>query len=66
MGKHGGVAEWRARFAGAAPAPVVTEAAPVAVTHEAIAERAYFIALDQPDGDPLAHWLTAERELSAA
>jgi hypothetical protein len=36
------------------------------MTHEAIALRAYFLALEERGGDPLAHWLTAERELTAA
>jgi hypothetical protein len=64
MGRNGGVAEWKARFD--APAePVVTEP-PAAVTHEAIAERAYYIALERQGGDPFEHWLAAERELVAA
>ncbi len=73
MGKHGGVAEWRTRFADAAPAAAVVAVAepvvPVAstvVTHEEIAERAYYIALDQQGGDPFQHWLAAERELAGA
>ena len=77
MGKHGGVAEWRARLAETAPAVAaptavieaevdVAEPVLVAVTHEAIAERAYYIAPDQQGGDPFEHWLTAERELTAA
>ncbi|MBE2320281.1 DUF2934 domain-containing protein [Solirubrobacter sp. CPCC 204708] len=83
MGKHGGVAEWRARFADAAPAAApaaptavevevvethVTEdgiTATIKVTHEDIATRAYFLALEQ-GGDPVHHWLTAERELTTA
>src|SRR3954469_8753047 len=55
MGRDGGVAEWRARF----EAP----AAPAEITHEAIAERAYQLSL-KGEGDPLEHWLTAERELA--
>lgn len=83
MGKHGGVAEWRARFAGAAPVAVetvevveVVEVADVVetvavvevveVSHDAIAERAYYLALEEEGGDPVVHWLTAERELAAA
>jgi hypothetical protein len=88
MGKHGGVAAWRARFAQAAPAAAAAAApvaapAPVAetpavadvpvapgpvseVSHEAIAERAYYIALASDGGDPFEHWITAERELTAA
>ena len=63
MQRHGGLAEWKARFAAAPePTPTVT----VTVTHDAIAERAYFIALTEPHGDPLLHWLAAERELVAA
>jgi hypothetical protein len=60
MGKHGGVAFWRARFA-ETPAP-----APAPVTREAIAERAYFISLERQGGDPFEHWIAAERELTAA
>ncbi len=74
MGKHGGVAEWRTRFV---VTPVedsvvvevveTVEVAPVAeVSREAIAERAYYIALEQQGGDPFEHWVTAERELTAA
>lgn len=77
MGKLGGVAEWRARFAGAAPAAPAPVEAPAAVEivevievvevpYEAIAERAYYIALDNQGGDPVDHWLTAERELAGA
>jgi hypothetical protein len=32
--------------------------------HEAVAERAYFIALEQ-GGQPFENWLQAERELAA-
>jgi hypothetical protein len=53
MQRHGGAAEWRERMT-----PVR------AVTHAEIAERAYFIALSEQGGDPLAHWLAAERELA--
>jgi len=38
----------------------------VAVTHEAIAVRAYELYLGQADGDEVSHWLQAERELAAA
>jgi hypothetical protein len=64
MGRHGGVAEWRAKFA---ELPAVVAATPETpeVTHEAIAQRAYFIALDG-ESDPVVAWLTAERELVAA
>jgi hypothetical protein len=58
MGKHGGVAEWRTRFATATP---VAE-----ISHDAIAERAYYLALEEEGGDPFHHWLAAERELTAA
>lgn len=42
--------------------------APVVVTHEMIAVRAYEIYLSRGDGggDPLADWITAEQELRAA
>jgi hypothetical protein len=89
MGKLGGVAEWRARFAdGAAAAAPAAEATPapevpaavetveavevievvevVEIPYEVIAERAYYIALEQQGGDPIDHWLTAERELAGA
>jgi hypothetical protein len=59
MQRHGGLAEWKARFA-ATEAPVTT------ITHAEIAERAYFIALEAPHADPFLHWITAERELAAA
>jgi hypothetical protein len=35
-------------------------------THGEIAERAYFIHLEQSGTDPLADWLRAEAELIAA
>jgi hypothetical protein len=74
MGKHGGVAEWRTRFVVTPVADAVVvdvvetvEVAPAAeVTQEAIAERAYYIALEQQGGDPFEHWVKAERELTAA
>jgi hypothetical protein len=47
----------RRRTATAAPAPV---------THEQIALRAYEIHLAGSEGDALAHWLRAERELVGA
>jgi hypothetical protein len=68
MGRNGGVAEWRAKFETAAVAAPVEIVAPVevaAVTHEQIAERAYFIALEG-ESDPFVAWITAERELVAA
>ena len=34
--------------------------------HEQIAERAYFIHLDEGTSDELGNWLRAERELTAA
>ena len=34
--------------------------------HDEIAERAYFIHLEQGSFDEFAHWLRAERELKAA
>ena len=39
--------------------------APVVVTHEQIAERAYHLYLSGTEGDAITHWVTAERELSA-
>src|SRR4051794_36100219 len=66
MGRNGGVAEWRAKFETAQPvaAAAPVEAAPAApeVTREAIAERAYFLALEGGT-DPFVNWITAEREL---
>jgi hypothetical protein len=41
-------------------------AAAPAVTHDQIAERAYRLYLDGSEGDAFAHWLRAERELTAA
>ncbi len=35
-----------------------------APTHEAVAERAYYIALEQ-GGQPFENWIQAERELAA-
>lgn len=35
-------------------------------THDQIAERAYFIHLEEGGGDAVEDWLRAERELSAA
>jgi len=35
-------------------------------SHHAIAERAYFIHLEEAIGDEVANWLRAERELKAA
>jgi len=34
--------------------------------HDEIAERAYFIYLEEGERDQLANWLRAERELAAA
>jgi Protein of unknown function (DUF2934) len=51
MRRHGGLDAWRRRL--------------TAPTHETIATRAYFIALER-GGDELGNWLTAERELLAA
>jgi hypothetical protein len=44
--------------------PRARKAAP-AVTHDHIAERAYFISLES-GGDPLENWIRAERELVPA
>jgi hypothetical protein len=41
-------------------------AAPAPITHEQIALRAYEIHLEGTEGDALAHWLRAERELVGA
>jgi hypothetical protein len=41
-------------------------AAPAPVTHEQIALRAYELHLAGSDGDAMAHWLRAERELVGA
>ena len=35
-------------------------------THEEIAQRAYFIALEESGADELGNWLRAERELTIA
>lgn len=35
-------------------------------THEEIAERAYFIHLEESGSDELGNWLRAERELTPA
>ena len=40
--------------------------APAPITHEQIALRAYEIHLEGSEGDALAHWLRAERELGGA
>jgi hypothetical protein len=78
IGRNGGVAEWKTRFATtteAAPAPEAPAVEPVdeassngthEVTHEDIATRAYYLALEHPDADPMEHWLAAERELVSA
>lgn len=38
----------------------------VAVTGEHIAERAYYLWVEDSDGDAFAHWVQAERELTTA
>ena len=63
MGRNGGVAVWRERMA--QPVPAVSLET-IAVPHEAIAERAYFIALANGGGDPFVNWIVAEQELVAA
>ena len=40
-------------------------AAPLAATWDHVATRAYYISLEE-GGDPIEHWLRAERELIAA
>jgi hypothetical protein len=37
----------------------------VELTHDVIAERAYFIAIERGGGDPFQNWIDAEREVSA-
>jgi hypothetical protein len=54
LARTGGVSMWRSRLSGPRP-----------VAHDDIAHRAYFIS-QQGGGDPLSHWLQAERELRAA
>ena len=75
MGRNGGVAEWKARFAdpvetpAAEPVVVAVEETVVVdgpVPHEYIATRAYYLALEHPGADPIALWLAAERELVSA
>ena len=51
-----------------AAAPEISEASDdsstVAITHDAIATRAYFIAVERGvPGDPVADWLLAEQQL---
>ena len=46
-------------------APKRKDVAKVAITHEDIATRAYFISLEA-GGEPLENWLRAERELVPA
>lgn len=43
----------------------ITRKKKVVPTHEEIATRAYFIALEDRGGGDLDHWLRAERELAA-
>jgi hypothetical protein len=64
MGRNGGVAEWRAKFA-ELPAVVAKTPETAEVTHQDIATRAYNLALEG-ESDPVVAWLTAERELVAA
>ena len=56
------------RAAGAAKRPARRRAAAAAapITHEQVALRAYEIHLEGTEGDALAHWLRAERELVGA
>ena len=54
LARTGGASLWRARLT-----------APRAVTHDDVARRAYFLS-QAGGGDPLTHWLQAERELRAA
>ena len=74
MGRNGGVAAFKARFADPVDAPVVETVVAVEETvvvdgpvpHEYIATRAYYLALEHPGADPIALWLAAERELVKA
>lgn len=50
----------------AARKPAAPKPAAVSAPRELIEERAYYISRGDPGGDPVAHWLQAERELSAA
>lgn len=47
-----------------APAKSRGEPSPPAPTHEAVAKRAHELYEAQGGGDPIAHWLEAERDLS--
>lgn len=60
MQRHGGIDAWRERY-DAAPAASPSPSP----AFDAIAQRAYFIALER-GGDPEANWYAAERELLAA
>ncbi len=60
MQRHGGVAMWRERMTAATPS------GEAAVTREDIERHAYYKSLERSGGDPVAHWLDAERELSVA
>jgi hypothetical protein len=50
----------------AAKAPAKRATAPAPVTHEQIALRAYELHVAGTEGDAMAHWLRAERELVGA
>jgi hypothetical protein len=54
LARTGGTDMWRARLS-----------APRSVAHDEIALRAYFLS-QSGGGDPISHWLQAERELHAA
>jgi Protein of unknown function (DUF2934) len=60
----------RAEKRPAAPRKRTTAAKPRArrrtPSHAQISERAYFIYLDEGNGDEFGNWLRAERELAAA
>jgi len=43
-----------------------TKVEPRTPSHDEIAQRAYFIALEESGSDELGNWLRAERELMAA
>ena len=69
MQRRGGVAAWRERLA-AAPSPISTPAREPdcveACAPADIAVAAYFLHESGHPGEPLDHWLAAERQLAAA
>jgi Arc/MetJ-type ribon-helix-helix transcriptional regulator len=70
MRSSGGVDSWRDRLesgsSASEPASVQAPApapAPASASHDEIAVRAYYLYEDGLPGDPMDHWLAAEREL---